>query len=65
MSMLIRVRDRDEVMRQLERKGIGCGVHYPVPVHLQQAYASLGHRARRVPSFGADCERIPLLADVS
>ena len=49
----IRVQERDEVMRQLERKGIGCGVHYPVPVHLQQAYASLGHQAGRVPSFGA------------
>jgi dTDP-4-amino-4,6-dideoxygalactose transaminase len=45
----IRVRDRDEVMRQLEKKGIGCGVHYPVPVHLQQAYASLGHRPGAFP----------------
>src|SRR5437868_3079042 len=40
----IRVPDRDEVMRQLEEKGIGCGVHYPIPVHLQQAYAGLGYQ---------------------
>jgi len=33
----------------LERKGIGCGVHYPVPVHLQQAYASLGHQRGAFP----------------
>ena len=39
----IRVKQRDEVMKQLERKGIGCGVHYPVPVHLQKAYSSLGY----------------------
>ncbi len=45
----LRVRDRDEVMRQLERKGIGCGVHYPVPVHLQQAYVSLGHQRGAFP----------------
>ena len=43
------MRDRDEVMRQLERKGIGCGVHYPVPVHLQQAYVSLGHERGAFP----------------
>jgi dTDP-4-amino-4,6-dideoxygalactose transaminase len=45
----VRVRDRNEVMRQLERKGIGCGVHYPVPVHLQQAYVSLGHKTGAFP----------------
>ncbi len=39
----IRVKQRDEVMQQLERKGIGCGVHYPVPVHLQKAYSHLGY----------------------
>ena len=45
----IRVPDRDEIMRQLEAKGIGCGVHYPVPVHLQQAYACLGHERGAFP----------------
>ena len=45
----IRVPDRDEVMRQLEARGIGCGVHYPVPVHLQQAYASLEHERGAFP----------------
>jgi dTDP-4-amino-4,6-dideoxygalactose transaminase len=39
----IRVRDRDELVWLLEKKGIQCGVHYPVPIHLQQAYQSLGH----------------------
>jgi len=39
----IRVRNRDEVMHSLADKGIGSGVHYPVPIHLQEAYSSLGH----------------------
>jgi dTDP-4-amino-4,6-dideoxygalactose transaminase len=45
----VRVQDRDEVMQFLEQKGIGCGIHYPVPVHLQQAYESLGHRKGSYP----------------
>jgi dTDP-4-amino-4,6-dideoxygalactose transaminase len=39
----LRVRDRDAFMRFLNAEGIGCGIHYPVPVHLQEAYQSLGH----------------------
>jgi dTDP-4-amino-4,6-dideoxygalactose transaminase len=39
----IRVQNRDEVMDSLARKGIGSGVHYPVPIHLQEAYRSLGY----------------------
>jgi dTDP-4-amino-4,6-dideoxygalactose transaminase len=39
----IRVQDRDEVMQFLTEEGIGCGIHYPVPVHLQWAYRGLGY----------------------
>jgi dTDP-4-amino-4,6-dideoxygalactose transaminase len=39
----VRVQARDEVMRALEDEGIGCGIHYPVPVHLQPAYERLGY----------------------
>jgi dTDP-4-amino-4,6-dideoxygalactose transaminase len=39
----IRVQDRDEVMRFLAETGIECGVHYPLPIHLQAAYGSLGY----------------------
>jgi dTDP-4-amino-4,6-dideoxygalactose transaminase len=38
----IRVQERDDVMALLGQKGIGCAVHYPVPIHLQEAYSSLG-----------------------
>jgi dTDP-4-amino-4,6-dideoxygalactose transaminase len=45
----VRVQDRNEVIRHLEEKGIGCGVHYPVPVHLQEAYGSLGYERGAFP----------------
>jgi len=37
----IRVKDRDKLMAYLTEKGIACGIHYPVPVHLQDAYRFL------------------------
>jgi dTDP-4-amino-4,6-dideoxygalactose transaminase len=41
--------ERDRAHRAMEAAGIGAGVHYPVPVHLQKAYASLGYRAGDFP----------------
>lgn len=38
----VRVTERDRVLQALTQKGIGCGIHYPIPIHLQQAYRSLG-----------------------
>jgi dTDP-4-amino-4,6-dideoxygalactose transaminase len=40
---VIRVSDRDRVLAELNASGIGAGIHYPVPLHLQGAYAHLGH----------------------
>ena len=45
----IRVRDRDEVMRLLAQKEVGSGVHYPIPIHLQEAYSGLGYRRGAFP----------------
>src|SRR5213594_1545674 len=39
----IRVQERDKVRRFLEEKGVGCGVHYPIPIHLQEACRGLGY----------------------
>jgi dTDP-4-amino-4,6-dideoxygalactose transaminase len=46
----IRVRDRDDVLASLAEKGIQCGVHYPVPIHLQKAYQALGYRTGDFPT---------------
>lgn len=39
---VIRVPRRDEVLASLRNAGIGAGIHYPVPVHLQPAFHSFG-----------------------
>lgn len=38
----IRVKNRDELISALKKKDIHCAIHYPVPVHLQQAYSFMG-----------------------
>jgi dTDP-4-amino-4,6-dideoxygalactose transaminase len=45
----IRVNNRDETIRSLADQGIASGIHYPVPVHLQEAYQSLGYTRGAFP----------------
>lgn len=45
----IEVADRDRVRAALAAAGIETGIHYPRPVHLQPAYAGLGHRPGDFP----------------
>jgi len=45
----IRVQEREELLHFLNEKGIGCGVHYPVPIHRQEAYRNLGYRREAFP----------------
>ena len=40
---VVRVENRDELMAQLGAAGIGTGIHYPIPLHLQKAYEGLGY----------------------
>ena len=45
----IRVEKRDELNRALSERKIGSAIYYPVPLHLQPIYASLGHKAGDFP----------------
>ena len=40
---VVRVPDRDRVLKELHADGIGAGIHYPVPIHLTPAFAGLGY----------------------
>ena len=42
---VIRTARRDKMFEHLESKGIGAGIHYPVPLHRQQAYLKRGYGA--------------------
>ncbi len=37
---VVRTPDRDQMQATLRERGVGSGIHYPVPVHLQPAYAN-------------------------
>ena len=65
MSMRSGLPRRDEVLSALQEAGIGVGIHYPVPVHLQKAYANLGYRAGDFPVTERLAERVPLASDLS
>jgi dTDP-4-amino-4,6-dideoxygalactose transaminase len=39
---VVRVPERDRILQALAGRGIACGIHYPTPIHRQDAYRSLG-----------------------
>ncbi len=45
----VRVAERDTVAAHLKAQGIQSGVHYPIPLHVQPAYAYLGYHAGDLP----------------
>lgn len=59
---------RDLLQRALTEAGIGSGLHYPVPVHLQPAYAHLNHRAGDYPvaeQVARDCLSLPMYPELN
>ncbi len=50
---VIRTEDREGMGTHLKTAGIGSGIHYPIPLHLQKAYSSMGYKAGDFPA----CEK--------
>jgi dTDP-4-amino-4,6-dideoxygalactose transaminase len=46
---VVRTPHRAELQQYLQEKGISTGIHYPIPVHLQKAFAELGHHEGDFP----------------
>ncbi|MGF3585195.1 MAG: DegT/DnrJ/EryC1/StrS family aminotransferase [Thermoplasmatota archaeon] len=64
----IRVKHRDELMQYLKEKGIDCGVHYPIPLHLQPAYKKLGIKRGSYPvseQLAGEILSIPIYPELS
>lgn len=61
-------RSRDGLMKFLAENGIATGLHYPVPIHLQEAYSDLGHTKGDFPlaEKAADCNlSLPMYPELS
>lgn len=41
--------DRDAILKQLNERGVGAGIHYPIPVHMQPALAHRGYQTGELP----------------
>lgn len=59
---------RDELLTHLVERGIGAGIHYPIPLHLQPAYADLPYSAGDLPvteRVAASCLSLPIYPEMS
>jgi dTDP-4-amino-4,6-dideoxygalactose transaminase len=45
----VRSADRDRLQQHLRENGIGTSIHYPLPIHFQEAYQDLGYTAGDFP----------------
>jgi dTDP-4-amino-4,6-dideoxygalactose transaminase len=64
----IRAAERDQLRQRLSNAGVATGIHYPVPVHLQPAYADLGYRQGDFPAseaFAAETLSLPIFPELS
>ncbi|MCI0429380.1 MAG: DegT/DnrJ/EryC1/StrS family aminotransferase, partial [Rhodospirillales bacterium] len=59
---------RDQIRAALDERGVQTGLHYPIPVHLQKAYAHLGHKPGDFPvaeRIGRECLTLPLFPEMT
>ncbi len=54
----VRLRARDRVQAALRDRGVETGIHYPVPLHLQECYAGMGHREGSFPQTEAAAREV-------
>jgi dTDP-4-amino-4,6-dideoxygalactose transaminase len=55
---VIRVADRDAVKKTLAERNVGTAIYYPIPLHLQECYAFLGHREGNFPASEQACREV-------
>jgi dTDP-4-amino-4,6-dideoxygalactose transaminase len=59
--------ERDRLQAELNTAGVSTGLHYPIPVHLQEAYSHLGHRVGDFPvaeQVANECLSLPMYPEL-
>jgi dTDP-4-amino-4,6-dideoxygalactose transaminase len=54
----VRTPERDALQQSLQADGVQTGLHYPIPVHLQEAHADLGHKVGDFPQSEAAAREV-------
>jgi len=65
---VVRHSRRDELKKYLDENGVGCALHYPLPLHLQKCYAHLGHNPGDFPvaeKSARECLSLPIYPELS
>ncbi|TAK99712.1 MAG: DegT/DnrJ/EryC1/StrS family aminotransferase [Rhodospirillaceae bacterium] len=65
---VVEVANRDQTLAHLQANGIGAGVHYPIPLHLQPALADGGGHPGQLPQTEQAADRVislPICADLT
>jgi len=65
---VIRVKDREALAAYLGDRGVATGIHYPVPIHLHQAYEDLGYKKGDFPvseSYAEQILSLPMYPELS
>ena len=65
---VIRVRERQSLMKAMAEAGIGAGIHYPIPLHLQKAYDSRAYKPGDFPvaeKVASEILSLPMFPELS
>jgi dTDP-4-amino-4,6-dideoxygalactose transaminase len=65
---VVRHPKREELKKHLEANGVGCALHYPLPLHLQKCYASLGYKEGAFPvaeKAARECLSLPIYPEMT